>query len=72
MSKQQTTSHGIGLCGLIFVVFLVMKLAAIGAVAAWSWWWVTAPLWVPAGLVIAVAVIWIIGRIIYEVFKRSR
>ena len=23
------------------------KLAEIGVVATWSWWWVTSPLWIP-------------------------
>lgn len=23
------------------------KLAEVGAVAHWSWWWVTSPLWIP-------------------------
>ena len=27
---------------LLFLVFLVLKLAAV---IDWSWWWVTAPLW---------------------------
>jgi hypothetical protein len=35
-------NQGIGLAGLVFVVFLVLKL--IGQID-WSWWWVTAPLW---------------------------
>ncbi|WP_253191678.1 transmembrane Fragile-X-F family protein [Burkholderia cenocepacia] len=29
----------------MFLIFLALKLAGIGVVAAWSWWWVTAPLW---------------------------
>jgi small Trp-rich protein len=29
----------------VFLVFLVLKLAAIGPVAGWSWWWITSPLW---------------------------
>jgi len=33
-----------GLPGLMFIVFLTLKL--IGVIA-WSWWWVTAPLWIP-------------------------
>ena len=28
--------------GVLFVVFLVLKLVGV---IAWSWWWVTAPLW---------------------------
>ncbi|WP_232078733.1 transmembrane Fragile-X-F family protein [Burkholderia multivorans] len=29
----------------IFLIFLALKLAGLGVVAAWSWWWVTAPIW---------------------------
>jgi len=50
MSKEKVTSNGIGLGGFIFIVFLVMKLAEIGQVANWSWWWVTSPLWIPLAL----------------------
>jgi len=54
-SKKETTqSSGIGICGLTFIVFLALKLAGIGTVATWSWWWVTAPLWAPAVLVLAI------------------
>lgn len=27
----------------LFVIFLVLKLVGV---IAWSWWWVTAPLWI--------------------------
>lgn len=40
----------IGLPGLIFVVFLVLKL--IGVID-WSWWWVTSPLWLPIVVIAA-------------------
>lgn len=52
-SNSSSSSSGIGLCGAIFIVFLVLKLCKV---IAWSWWWVTAPLWIPAGI-IAVALI---------------
>ena len=29
--------------GAVFIVFLVLKLTGV---IDWSWWWVTAPLWV--------------------------
>lgn len=55
MSDQKAAvaagSSGIRLGTLVFVVFLVMKLAHIGDVANWSWWWVTAPLWIPWALI---------------------
>jgi hypothetical protein len=40
----------IGLSGVLFVVFLVLKLCGV---IAWSWWWVTAPLWGGAALALA-------------------
>jgi uncharacterized membrane protein YciS (DUF1049 family) len=39
---------------MVFIVFLILKLAEIGVVATWSWWWVTAPLWIPSCIVIAI------------------
>jgi hypothetical protein len=44
---------------ILFLIFLILKLAEIGQVATWSWWWVTAPLWMPliAGLFIAGGVV---------------
>lgn len=40
-----------GLSGVLFVVFLVLKLT--GQID-WSWWWVTAPLWGTIALVFIV------------------
>jgi len=40
---------------LVFLVFLTLKLGQWGPVAAWSYWWVTAPLWIP--VVVAVGVL---------------
>ena len=59
-SNSNSTSGGIGLAGLVFLVFLVMKLAGIGQVATWSWWWVTCPLWGPAAIVLIILLIWVI------------
>ena len=46
---NDVTVQGGGCLGFLavgtFLVFLYLKLAGIGAVATWSWWWVTAPLW---------------------------
>lgn len=54
MNKEKASSTGIGLGGLIFIVFLFLKLAEIGQVADWSWWWVTSPLWIPIALVLGI------------------
>lgn len=42
MSNSNSTSNGVGFFGLLFLLFLGLKL---GKVINWSWWWVTAPLW---------------------------
>lgn len=57
MSKSSSTNNGIGLFGFVFLVFLALKLAGIGQVATWSWWWVTSPLWIPFAVIIAVLII---------------
>jgi len=56
MSKQKPTVNksGVSLGGLIFVVFLALKLAGIGQVATWSWWWVTSPLWIGVAIYLAI------------------
>lgn len=52
---------GISLGTILFVVFLVLKLTET---IDWSWWWVTAPLWIPVGLVLVIAIIsWVIAII---------
>jgi hypothetical protein len=41
---KKGASNGIGLPGVLFVVFLVLKLTGN---IDWSWWWVTSPIWIP-------------------------
>lgn len=48
----QATGGGIGILGLLGVVFIVLKLCGV---IDWSWWWVTAPFW--GGIAIAIVVI---------------
>lgn len=51
MGTQPTqAAGGIGFGGLLFLVFLVLKLTDV---IDWSWWWVTAPLWIPVAIVLA-------------------
>jgi drug/metabolite transporter (DMT)-like permease len=40
--NSSSSSSGISFSGLLFIVFLVLKLTNI---IDWSWWWITAPLW---------------------------
>jgi hypothetical protein len=54
-NNKSTTSISIGT--ILFLIFLTLKLAGIGEIAKWSWWWVTSPLWIPLALVIAIVFI---------------
>lgn len=65
MSEQKGTSSGMGLLGVVFVVFLVLKLCHV---IDWSWWWITAPLW--GGF--AIALLYILIYIIVEVIKSMK
>lgn len=55
-SKKEAASGGFGLGTVLFIVFLVLKLTGN---IDWSWWWVTAPLWIP--LLIAVLLLTVLG-----------
>lgn len=37
----------------IQVTFLILKLAQVGLITDWSWWWVFAPAWGSVALLIA-------------------
>lgn len=53
MSSNSSSSGGIGLAGVLGVVFIVLKLVGI---IDWSWWWVLSPFWIALaiwGLVVA-------------------
>ena len=57
MSKEKNTSNGFGLGTVLFLIFLTLKLAEIGPVQYWSWWWITSPLWIPLSIVLAILAI---------------
>lgn len=47
-----------GFVEAIFIVFLILKLCGV---IAWSWWWVTAPLWIAAIIDIVVLTLFVGG-----------
>ena len=54
--ESKGSSGGIGFCGVLAIVFIVLKL--IGKIT-WSWVWVLSPIWIP--FVIAIIVIIIVS-----------
>jgi hypothetical protein len=53
-STTTTSSGGIGVLGLLGIVFVVLKLTGY---IDWSWWWVTAPFWGGFALVLLLGAI---------------
>jgi hypothetical protein len=55
----------IGTVTVLFLIFLVLKLTGF---IDWSWWWVTSPIWISAGIVlivvaVAVLILGIVGLV---------
>lgn len=66
-----TQSGGIGFCGLLAIVFILLKLFGLTAVANWSWIWVLSPLWIPFVLVMGILLITLIisGMVVFFVSR---
>lgn len=65
--SNKTSDGGIGVLGLLGIVFVVLKLTGV---IGWSWWWVTAPFWVDAALVLAILAILVIAAGVAGLVKR--
>ena len=66
-------NRGLGLFGTVGVVLIVLKLTGVEPVEAWSWWWVSAPLWVPTAVTVTVlgsVAGWLFVREIREVNRQ--
>jgi hypothetical protein len=61
--EKNNKSTSLGLGTILFLIFLTLKLADVGVVATWSWWWVFSPILIP--LVALLVVFIIIGIVTY-------
>lgn len=65
--KPKVNSGGVGFFGLLFLIFLWLKLNPGGnfdtPIANWSWWLVTLPLWGPLALAAVIFIVWFISYI---------
>lgn len=64
MSNVTVNSYrGMGLGGWLTLIFVTLKLVGF---ITWSWWWVLSPVWIGAGLFLAVFLFIILcGIIVY-------
>lgn len=62
-------SISIGFSGILFIVFLILKLTNV---IDWSWWWVTAPLWISIAITIVIFIFIVIFQLIIHMKKRNK
>ena len=55
--KKVTVNFGGGLCTLLTIAFIVLKLCGV---INWSWIWVLAPLWIGLAFIFTIAIVCII------------
>lgn len=51
MSNSAPSSSGVGLMSMLGLLFIGLKLAGV---IDWSWWWVLAPFWGQAAVVVII------------------
>lgn len=66
-TESKARSVGVGFGGLLFLLFLTLKLTNV---IDWSWWWVTAPLWGGVAIFLGAILIVAIGAAIVTIFSK--
>lgn len=65
---QNLKNTQLGIWGLVFLVFLVLKLTGN---LQWSWWWITSPLWLPLLLFVALSTLLFLVVVVLILFGFS-
>ncbi len=69
MSDRAQATGSVGLCSLLFLVFVVMRLTGH---IDWAWYWIAAPLWIPATFVaIMIVLVGLAGAVVLALKKRE-
>ena len=61
-----SNNSGIGVLGLLGVVFVTLKLTHV---IDWSWWYVTMPFWIGVPLIVSVLLVLLIAYMIEVAIK---
>ena len=54
---------GVGFCGLLTIVFIVLKLCKT---ITWSWLWVLSPLWIPVISIIVIFILIVLLAMLFD------
>lgn len=66
---MQQTASGLSFSSLLTVLFIGLKLTGH---IEWSWLWVLSPIWIPAGLLLGIALLSLIVFTVLAVLKKRR
>ena len=70
MSNSSAKTAGFPILGILGLIFVTLKLAEIGVVATWSWWWVLSPFWIPLAIVLGIFAVVGVGMVFAAMFKK--
>jgi hypothetical protein len=59
--NNKSVSSGVTISGLLGVAFIILKLCKV---ISWSWLWVLAPFWIPAGIGLLVLIVYLISVLV--------
>ena len=70
MSNSSAKAASFPILGILGLIFVTLKLAEIGVVATWSWWWVLSPFWIPLAIVLAIFAVAGIGMVVAKLLDK--
>ena len=70
MSSSKSKTASFPILGILGLIFVTLKLAEIGVVATWSWWWVLSPFWIPLAIVLGIFAVVGVGMVAAAIFKK--
>jgi hypothetical protein len=63
LSEDGSSSGGVGICMVLFLIFLILKLTGH---ITWSWVWVTSPLWIGTAVVLTVLAVMLLLAYLFD------
>ncbi len=70
MSSSKSKTASFPILGILGLIFVTLKLAEIGVVATWSWWWVLSPFWIPLAIVLGIFAVAGVGVVVAKLLEK--
>ena len=70
MSSSKSKTASFPILGILGLLFIGLKLAEIGVVATWSWWWVLSPFWIPLAIVLGIFAVAGVGVVVAKLLEK--